>query len=255
MRQNSFLESIFIGREKEITLLKTRLNDALGNKGSCLFITGEPGIGKTRLIDEFISSKAGNTVVFKIHAGIHASSARDFFTEIIRLYLQRIGHNTRTITKVIEDQIYNEFADALPELSLYYPYEAKSRDKAMAQSEINSSFYSFFSNVTNLAPVVMIIDDFQRSAGDVRDLLEYFLQHIGNSPALLVLIAQENPALVKWFDRLESPSAYRMDLHNLNEDELIDLNTKLFKNELDEAFIKWLSAKTKGVPLFLKEFL
>ena len=253
--QNSLLESIFIGRKREIALLKTKLNDALGNKGNCLLITGETGIGKSRLIDEFISGGTGNAMVFRVDSKLHTSSIRDFFTEIIRLYLQRIGHNTRTITKVIDDQMYNEFADGLPELSLYYPYEAKSRDKAISQSEMNSMFYRFLLNITNLAPVLMIIDDFHDSAGDVRDLLEYFLQHIVNSPTFLIIIAQENPALSKWFDGLESPSAHRMALNNLNDDELGDLNAALFKNEMDEIFINWLSAKTRGVPLFLKEFL
>jgi len=255
MKPNSFLDSIFIGRKKEITLLKKKLNDVLGNNGNCLFITGETGIGKTRLVDEFISKEAGNALVFRLDAKSHTSSARDFFAEIIRLYLQRVSHNTRTITKAIDDQMYNEFADTLPELSLYYPYEAKTRDKAITGSEMNALFYRFLSNTTDLAPVILIIDDFHESACDVRDLLEYLLQHIGDGSAFLVLIARENPALLKWFDGVESQSVERIVLHHLDEEELMDLNATLFKNEMDEIFIKWLCAKTKGVPLFLKEFL
>ncbi|MGB3341188.1 MAG: BTAD domain-containing putative transcriptional regulator [bacterium] len=255
MKQNSLLESIFIGRKKEIAFIKNKFTHALGNSGNCLFVTGETGIGKSRLVDEFISSNAGNALVFRLDAKAHTSSVRDFFAEIIRLYLQSISHSARTITKFIDDQMYNEFADTLPELSLYYPYEAKTRDKAVTGSEMYALFYRFLSNITGIAPVVMIIDDFHESAGDVRDMLEYFLQHIGNGPTFLILIARENPAFLKWFDTVKSHSVERMVLHHLDEEELMDLNAALFKNEMDEAFIKWLGVKTKGVPLFLKEFL
>jgi predicted ATPase len=255
LKQNSLLESIFIGRKKEITLLKTKLNNALANKGSCLFITGEAGMGKSRLIDEFLRQETGNAMVFRIDAKSHMPSAREFFIEIIRSYLQRISHNTRTITRVIDDQMYNEFANALPELSLYYPYEAKTREKAMNQSQMNALFYKFLAKITDLSPVVMILDDFHESGDDVRYLIDYFLQHIGNVPVLLILVAQENPVLFKWFDALEIPSVEKMILNNLQEEDLLDLNTTLFKSELDQGFIKWLSDKTKGVPLFLKEFL
>jgi len=84
MRQNSLLESIFIGRKKEIAFIKNKFTHALGNTGNCLFVTGETGIGKSRLVDEFISSNAGNALVFRLDAKAHTSSARDFFAEIIR---------------------------------------------------------------------------------------------------------------------------------------------------------------------------
>jgi two-component SAPR family response regulator/predicted ATPase len=255
MKQNSLLESIFIGRKKEIAFIKNKFTEALGNNGNCLVVTGETGIGKSRLVDEFISSNAGNALVFRIDAKSHTSSVRDFFAEAIRLYLQSTSHNIRTITKFIDDQMYNEFADTLPELSLYYPYEAKTRDKSVTGSEMYALFYRFLLNITGIAPVVLIVDDFHESADDVRDMLEYFLQHIGDASAFLILIAREDPAFLKWFDTVKSNSVERMVLRHLAEEELTDLNAVLFKNEMDETFISWLAVKTKGIPLFLKEFL
>ena len=39
-----------VGRERELERLKGRLDDALDGKGSTIFISGEAGIGKTRLV-------------------------------------------------------------------------------------------------------------------------------------------------------------------------------------------------------------
>jgi predicted ATPase len=45
--------STFIGREQDLTALHGYLQNALQGKGKVVFIIGEAGIGKTRLIEEF----------------------------------------------------------------------------------------------------------------------------------------------------------------------------------------------------------
>ncbi len=42
----------FVGRARELDLLGTRLDEARGGRGQLVLVTGEPGIGKTRLAEE-----------------------------------------------------------------------------------------------------------------------------------------------------------------------------------------------------------
>jgi len=44
-----------VGREAEVGRLKNLLDDALAGRGHIVFISGEAGIGKTRLVDELVS--------------------------------------------------------------------------------------------------------------------------------------------------------------------------------------------------------
>ena len=46
--------SAFVGREPELSRLEELLAQAVGGNGRVVFITGEPGIGKTSLSDEFL---------------------------------------------------------------------------------------------------------------------------------------------------------------------------------------------------------
>src|SRR5262245_33685927 len=43
----------FVGRERELAELDAGLTDALSGRGRLFLLSGEPGIGKTRLADEF----------------------------------------------------------------------------------------------------------------------------------------------------------------------------------------------------------
>src|SRR5262249_36853257 len=44
---------VFVGRERELGLLRGRLADARRSRGQLVLISGEPGIGKTRLAERF----------------------------------------------------------------------------------------------------------------------------------------------------------------------------------------------------------
>ncbi|MGH2586683.1 MAG: ATP-binding protein, partial [Dehalococcoidia bacterium] len=42
----------FVGRERELTALVARLEGASAGRGGIVLIAGEPGIGKTRVLQE-----------------------------------------------------------------------------------------------------------------------------------------------------------------------------------------------------------
>jgi predicted ATPase len=51
-------QNAFIGRTRELSELRGALEQSLAGRGSCFLISGEPGIGKTRLADELAADAA-----------------------------------------------------------------------------------------------------------------------------------------------------------------------------------------------------
>ena len=53
------MAGVFVGREDEVGRLTRGLDEALAGRGRLFVVSGEPGIGKTRLCDE-ISARAAD---------------------------------------------------------------------------------------------------------------------------------------------------------------------------------------------------
>jgi predicted ATPase len=50
--QSAALQTTFVGREAEMEVLRRALDDSGAGRGRCVFLSGEPGIGKTRTAEE-----------------------------------------------------------------------------------------------------------------------------------------------------------------------------------------------------------
>ena len=53
LKSNVLLEPPIVGRERELEELKSHLDSAMKGKGKTVFVSGEAGSGKTRLVKEF----------------------------------------------------------------------------------------------------------------------------------------------------------------------------------------------------------
>ncbi len=90
-----------VGREKELTILKHALDEASAGKGSTVMVSGEAGIGKTRLIAEF-KEYAGKKV--KILYGAATSDSLEPFLIFSRAFEDKVDR------PLFHDQEYTSFA-------------------------------------------------------------------------------------------------------------------------------------------------
>jgi class 3 adenylate cyclase len=58
--------SLFVGREQELALLHERLTVVTAGQGQVVSLVGEPGMGKTRLLNEFRRRLAGSQVTYYV---------------------------------------------------------------------------------------------------------------------------------------------------------------------------------------------
>jgi AAA ATPase domain len=82
---------LLVGRQAEVQALESALAGALAGQGGCAVITGEAGIGKSRLIRELATMAAGRQVPVVMGRAVPASASAPYrpVTEALLQLLRR----------------------------------------------------------------------------------------------------------------------------------------------------------------------
>lgn len=243
----------FIGRENEVQTLNRYMDRAVRNSRQVVQIIGDPGLGKTRLLDEFCSHLEGKS--YRIHRG-HCESRGGIaplqpFIQILReLFhlphaegreetLQRIRNTLSTLGENLL-QYEDVFLDALTTLrTTDTPLSSHSMAVPVAQMLISQS---------KLTPTVLIIDDWQWVDDASRTVL-YHLVRQSEKERLLIVLATRDTTASDMFLELSG----RLPLLPLTKEATSQLIDELLpdKGVLDTK--NNLHIKSGGNPLFLEE--
>ncbi|MEO0161261.1 MAG: BTAD domain-containing putative transcriptional regulator [candidate division WOR-3 bacterium] len=247
-KSKNFSELPFIGRNNELKILQENLQSAFNYQGKCVVISGEPGIGKTRLVVEFLKNIQYAPITFNIVLQPR-TSANLLFTEIINNYLNRAGRQIREIVQVIGREIYNNYSEVIPSLKVYFPYEPVSKKTDF--SEMSHHFIEFIEKLSRFSFIIFILEEIQNAEEDVFILLNQLINRLDGLPILMILTSDNAKIIYK----LQSKNLIKITLGNIGKDEILHLNEIIFANNLEGKFFDWLFTRTDGNPLFLKEYL
>jgi class 3 adenylate cyclase/tetratricopeptide (TPR) repeat protein len=116
-QQNS--EDAFIGRDAEMAILRGATEQLINGSGGLIEVIGEPGIGKTRLVDEAVA-QAGE--VTTLHCDCERTGAGSPYTPVRRLLHQVLGTNSSmdpdTLANCLQDCVTTAAPDLRPWVSL-----------------------------------------------------------------------------------------------------------------------------------------
>ena len=110
-QQNS--EDAFIGRNAEMAILRGATEQLINGSGGLIEVIGEPGIGKTRLVDEAVA-QAGE--VTTLHCDCERTGAGSPYTPVRRLLHQVLGTNSSMNPATLANCLQDCVTTAAPEL-------------------------------------------------------------------------------------------------------------------------------------------
>ncbi|MEV1295323.1 AAA family ATPase [Pseudonocardia sp. NPDC049635] len=167
------------GRQTETALLDRLLTRAAQGAGSGLVLWGEPGIGKTALLDHAVGVASGTTVLRCRGTRMEAGLA---FTALHELLWPVTGR-----------------LDTLPA-----PQAAALRG-ALGMSEetanrflIGAAVLSLVSDLARERPVLVVVDDAQWIDRPTAHALGFVARRIGNDPVLVLLTGHSDPSTGPW---------------------------------------------------------
>ena len=254
--------SELVGRHQELNTLEKALHNVSQGMGCCILLTGEAGIGKSRLLAELKHQAASEK--FTILQGNCFEQSLSFpyapWVDALRAYFAPLD---ATQIKKLLGPLAPEFMKLLPELALLLPQlqPSPSLEPVAEKYRLFESFTRLGSSLSASNPVLLILEDLHW--GDVLslELVQYFVGRLQHQPIMLIGTYRSegsSPHLVRLLSELNRERlAQEIGLKSLSRDEVEQMARTLLKtgHRISPSFADALKAITDGNPYFVEEIL
>jgi DNA-binding CsgD family transcriptional regulator len=254
--------SVLIGREQELSTLEKELRAARGGSGCCILLTGEAGIGKSRLIEELKNQATSEN--FTILEGDCFEQDVSFpyaaWIDALRAYFESL--NAVEIEEVL-GPLAPEFMKLVPELALLIPQiEPTPPLEPLAEKyRLFESFTRFGASLSTVNPLLCILEDLHWSDALSLELFQHFVRRIHHQPIMLVGTYRSEefpPPLMHLLSQLNRERLVQeIRLKSLNRDEIEQMMHTSLKtgHQIPASFVDAVMAFTDGNPFFVEEVL
>jgi predicted ATPase len=256
-----------VGRQQERAALWAGFAEAAAGRGLLLCVTGEPGLGKTTLVEDFLDELAAGGRPHSIGRGccserLAGAEAYLPFLEALDSLLQGDGGaSAAQMLKLLAPTWYVQLAPSTPA----DPSRAGGRAEAerASQERRKRELGVFLRELSRLRPLVLFLDDIHWADPSSTDLLAYLGSKCAGLSLLLVLTYRPSDLL-----RSRHPfGPVKLDLQGRGVCREIAL-PYLSRTDIDrylalafaghqfpEEFTGVLHARTEGSPLFMVDLL
>lgn len=249
-----------VGREAERALLGAAFEEAVAGQGSLVLVTGPPGIGKTRLVEDAAGALAAGRARVLVGRSRDGEGVPTFwlFAQVLR----------QLLAEEADGALLSELAAGPPELADLVPDLAQAappRAEPAAHSPEQGRFLLFDAVTRALArasrrrPLLLLLEDVQCAGPGSLRLLEHLSFEVAALPMLVVATVRDDPTLRS--DVLErtlavlrqQPRCRELPLGGLSRRDVAALLEAEIGRPPPADLSSELFARTEGVPLFLRE--
>jgi len=251
-----------VGRVREVAMLVERFAEAKAGHGQVVFISGDAGIGKSRLLLEFRRrlAEAGEAVTWLEGQCISFGQSIPFLPLIDQLRenfgVEEFDGEPEIIAKVEHGM------RQMGQLDAYIPYiryllavdpgnpAVSAMDASARRKRILDAVRALSIRGAALRPIVFVFEDLHWIDPSTEEYLNGLMGSVAGAPIVVVLTYR-----VGYSPPFGSRSFYTtLTLHTLSETEMLAmaarvLGTDQFPDEIKAALMN----KAEGVPLFVEE--
>ncbi|MFZ1039441.1 MAG: tetratricopeptide repeat protein [Candidatus Bathyarchaeia archaeon] len=255
-----------VDRTEEMNVLKEAVYRAVHGEGGLVFVHGEAGIGKTRLVRE-LGAYARSRGVQVLYGRCPALFRMDgvppyiLWKEVVKEYLEActpeqlhrvIGYYPAEVAKLVP-----EISQTLRSIPQSFPISPEQE-----QNRLFEAVSQFITNISRETPLLVVLDDLQWTDPSSLLLLHYLARGVQRTPLLLLGAYRSSdindkhplsPVLTELNrERLpQSISLKRMSLDDISE----MIRQILEQDDVPTEFCKMVYEKTRGNPFFAEEVI
>jgi len=250
----------FVNRRRELSLLNDVFDRAASRERAHLVtLLGEPGIGKSRVVAEFLAGLPEGT---KVLAGRSSPFEEDVeFWPVAQMLHRQLGDDETAPATDIEERLraaVSEWVDssevetAAHRLGLALGLHVDGEDDSRYQlAEVRQGVLAMLTGLARSGPVVLVFEDLHQADPLLLDLIEQLVKEARKVPLLVLCVArwdflEDRP---NWAGGL--PDAVTLWVEQLSPDHATRL--AMDAGGLDRADAERVAAHAGGNPLFIIE--
>jgi tetratricopeptide (TPR) repeat protein/predicted Ser/Thr protein kinase len=263
-RELSVLERIergrFVARERELSQARDLWRRARAGEGGLLLVSGEPGIGKTRLVRELCTEVqvAGDRVLVGECYAEGGAPYAPFAQILRRAFRNGAGHE---LAAALPDFVLADLLTLAPGLRLRFPEVPPnpSLDAKAEQQRLFENVVAFCRALCDRAPLLLVLEDAHWADSGSLALLRHLARRTRRQPLLLVAtyreveLDQTRPFQEVLLDLSRERLATRLRLSRLDRAGTRDMLGVLFAEEITPEFLAGIYTETEGNPFFVEE--
>ncbi|HZY40886.1 MAG TPA: adenylate/guanylate cyclase domain-containing protein, partial [Anaerolineae bacterium] len=256
--------SLFLGHDAELAQLR-ELSAAFSRdrRGRVVVVQGEAGMGKSRLVREWLATPIGEAVIWRGHGlpyteGVGYAAFRSLLQDALRAYGPHdtwAAHITPALRPFLR-QLLGAPLSADEQLAF------RNLEPERVKQLTTLSFREWLMGEARTRPVILIVDDFHWADDLSREMLQAVINLVRELPVLLCVMTRPQPEKPLKLDvapadqPLAAPVSVKIELKPLSADHSRALLGHLVNlNDLPEAIINTILARSEGNPFYIEEFV
>lgn len=253
-----FPRSWLVGRETPLQMLLDSWEKARQGQGQLVFLTGEPGIGKTVMVQHAATQSGAHLVLMGYAEERTELPAYHLFTQVLQAYLATVPPELfdEEARQLLSDlvRLVPEIQELLPDLPA-----SPALEPVQEQSRWMGSLMRFIQRATRERPWFVILDNLQWADASSLELLRYLAWQLPTLSLLVVGVYRDTDLtpdhplshIVGALGR--EPNCHSLHLERLNEDEVNQLLADIWQRPVPEALSELICHHTDGNPFYVEE--
>ncbi|MEV6109056.1 AAA family ATPase [Streptomyces sp. NPDC051940] len=247
------LSPVFAGRTEELNTLTTALARAAAGEPQAFVVGGEAGVGKSRLLEEFLRSAREQGAVTAVGPCLELGADGLPFAPLVtalRVLQRELGSDALAAAAAGREA---ELARLLPDLA-----PAAARTDSESRTRLYELTARLLERLAADRTIVLALEDLHWSDGSTRELLGYLFRTLQDTRLVVIATYRSDdvhrrhplrPFLAET-DRLRS--VRRIDLPPLTEEEVAEQLAGI-RGEADPDLARRVFERSEGNPFFVEE--
>lgn len=250
--------NIFVGREPETAELRLAFDDMLAGHGQVVLVSGDPGIGKTHLCDQFraYAQQQNSAVYWAWCAEDEGAPPLWPWIQVVRSHIARSG---KSFPNEELPPGAKMMAEIIPELNVVRQPGSPPLYPEQAQFLLFDAFSRMLISGAADKPITIVLEDLHASDPSALHMLEFLAREISDSRILIIgtyrdtEVTQTHPLSSTIASLSRLTWAEKIDLHGLDPKSINSILEATTNQIPTPELSHEVYENTEGNPLFATE--